>query len=49
MSAYYQKTGSGFGVILKQLREKIFEMIEDGYRQEFVPELCNAGDKVRTL
>lgn len=30
-------------------RKKAFEMIEDGYRQEIVPELYNAIDEVRKL
>lgn len=30
-------------------RKKAFEMIEDGYRKEIVPELYNAIDEVRKL
>ncbi|HBN5713994.1 TPA: hypothetical protein L3G43_003329 [Morganella morganii] len=30
-------------------RKKAFEMIEEGYRQEIVPELYNAIDEVRKL
>lgn len=30
-------------------RKKAFEMIEDGYKKEIVPELYNAIDEVRKL